>query len=117
MAASVVHRTVTCVSSTGETVADSFCPAYTKPSSYLNCLATPLCGPYEGKAHEGNNAHLEELAPMKDEAAGSAIPRNSIIIGSALGATVGLAGLALCVSYSKRSSKSRESLPEGMIDA
>jgi hypothetical protein len=58
---------------------------------------------------------LEELAPMKDEPqVGS--PK-SVIIGSALGATFGLAGIALCISYSKRTSKAQESVDEGMLDA
>jgi len=120
--ASVVQRTVTCVSSSGAVVADSFCDSYSRPSSYLNCSATPLCQPYEAgnntQQGSNNNDHnmmpLEELAPLKDEPlAGS---HKSIIIGGALGATLGLAGIALCVS-SKRRSKAQESLNDGMIDA
>jgi Ca2+/H+ antiporter len=58
---------------------------------------------------------LQELAPAKDEAAGSA--RKSVIIGSAIGATMGLAGLALCISVAKKRNHKEAEHFEGVLEA
>jgi hypothetical protein len=88
------------------------------PTAYAPAAPiAPTSGPANNddyNAQQGSNSTLQEHAPSNDSSASS---QKAVIVGSVLGASFGLAGIALCVSYSKRRSKAQEKGNEGMIYA